>query len=92
MARTLPARYPPHGAWPALLRADSAAAYFDCSDTKEFFRRVAAGEAPRPCDMIGKGAKREPIWTVDSCRSFIRARFEHDAPRALKAEDVAELI
>lgn len=92
MARALPARFPPHGAWPALMRADSAAAFFDCADTKEFFRRVVAGEAPRPCDMIGKGQKREPIWTVESCRSFIRARFESEAPKAPQAEDVSELI
>src|SRR5690349_12636671 len=65
MTRAQPARFPPNGAWPAVMRADLAAAFFDCPDTKEFFRRVVAGEAPRPCDMIGKGQKREPIWTVE---------------------------
>lgn len=44
----LPARYPPIGAWPALMRADMAAAYLDYRDTLELARAVARGEAPPP--------------------------------------------
>ena len=40
---TLPARYPPIGTWPALMRADMAAAYLDYRDTGELARAVARG-------------------------------------------------
>lgn len=42
----LPARYPPTGAWPAVMRADMAAAYPDYRDTRELARGVSRGEAP----------------------------------------------
>ena len=38
----LPARYPPVGTWPALMRADMAAAYLDYRDTLELARGVVA--------------------------------------------------
>jgi len=41
-----PARYPPTGTWPAVMRADMAAAYLDYRDTSELARGVSRGEAP----------------------------------------------
>ena len=37
----LPARYPPVGVWPALMRADMAAAYLDYRDTGELARAAS---------------------------------------------------
>ena len=54
---TLPARYPPIGTWPALMRADMAAAYLDYRDTGELARAVARGEAPPPIGYHGIGAR-----------------------------------
>lgn len=59
----LPARYPPTGVWPAEMRADMAAAYYDFRDTAELQRAVARGEAPAPSSLRGSGRHREPIWT-----------------------------
>ena len=44
----LPARYPPRGSWPAVMRADMAAAYLDYRNTGELARAVTRGEAPPP--------------------------------------------
>lgn len=59
----LPARYPPIGTWPALMRADMAAAYLDYRDTGELARAVARGEAPPPTGYHGSGRSREPVWS-----------------------------
>ncbi len=65
MARrsSLPARYPPVGAWPALMRADMAAAYLDYRDTRELARAVGRGEAPSPIGYHGTGRTRQPVWS-----------------------------
>ena len=59
----LPARYPPSGVWPAEMRADMVAAYYDFRDTAELQRAVARGETPPPSSLRGSGRNREPIWT-----------------------------
>ena len=59
----LPARYPPIGTWPALMRADMAAAYLDYRDTDELARAVVRGEAPSPTGYRGTGRSREPVWS-----------------------------
>jgi len=59
----LPARFPPIGAWPALMRADMAAAYLDYRDTAELTRAVGRGEAPPPTGYQGTGRYRQPVWS-----------------------------
>ena len=61
----LPARHPPTGTWPALMRADLAAAYLDYRDTGELARAVGRGEAPPPTGYHGIGRAREPVWSID---------------------------
>jgi hypothetical protein len=67
----LPARYPPTGAWPAIMRADMAAAYLDYRDTNELARGVKRGEAPPPIGHHGVGRTREPIWSKATIDNFI---------------------
>lgn len=78
MARSgpLPARFPPFGAWPALMRADMAAAYLDFEDTAALFRAMARGEAPKPTEVRHRGQSREPVWSADACRQFISRKTE----------------
>lgn len=71
--RVLPARFPP-GQWPAEMCADTAAAYMDYSNTKEFFDAVARGDAPRPTSLRGAGKSREPIWAKGACDRYIALR------------------
>lgn len=92
MARgALPARFPPQGAWPGVMRADVAAAFFDCSNTRELTTAISRGEAPPPSDLRGSGRAREPVWTLEQCRAFITRRFGSGEKPSQK-EDVAELI
>ncbi|MBB3904242.1 hypothetical protein [Methylobacterium brachythecii] len=73
------------------MRADLAAAFFDCRDTTELTRRITAGDAPAPTAMRGTGSTREPIWALEACRQFITRR--HDiAERESSVESVADLI
>lgn len=72
----LPARYPPIAVWPALMRADMAAAYLDYRNTAELARAVARREAPPPTGYHGTGRHREPVWSkavIDSLTGTIRA-------------------
>jgi hypothetical protein len=92
MSRALPARYPPHGAWPAMMRADLAAAYFDLRDTKELSAAVVRGDLPPPCGSIGKGRSKEPVWTMDYCRAFIARRFDGGVSERSEAEDLADMV
>jgi hypothetical protein len=66
----LPARYPPIGVWPALMRADMAAAYLDYRNTAELARAVTRGEAPPPTGYHGTGRSREPVWSKAIIDSF----------------------
>jgi hypothetical protein len=66
----LPARYPPTGMWPALMRADMTAAYLDYRDTGELARGVGRGEAPPPTGYHGSGRAREPVWSKAAIDSF----------------------
>lgn len=85
----LPARYPPVGTWPALMRADMAAAYLDYRDTAELARAVRRGEAPPPIAYHGTGRTRQPVWSkavIDSLAVQTRAT-GHD-----RSEDLASLV
>lgn len=46
-------RYPLGGSWPALMRADMAAAYLDESDRTAFLRKVRGGIYPGPVRFQG---------------------------------------
>ena len=67
----LAARYPPTGAWPAVMRADMVAAYLDYRDTNELARGVSRGEVPPPIGHHGLGRAREPIWSKTVIDNFI---------------------
>jgi hypothetical protein len=87
----LPARYPPIGTWPALMRADMAAAYLDYRDTGELARALVRGEAPPPTGYHGVGRAREPVWSKTVIDNFATPA------RALKldrseGEDLASLV
>jgi hypothetical protein len=87
----LPARYPPVGTWPALMRADMAAAYLDYRDTRELARAVGRGEAPPPIGYQGSGRARQPVWSkavIDNLMAPNRAR---DLDRS-EGEDLASLV
>ena len=84
---SLPARYPPNGAWPKVMRADMAAAYLDYRDTGELARGVARGEAPPPIGYHGIGRAREPIWSKSAIDNF----FEPDSDSPAKP-DLASLV
>ena len=66
----LPARYPPVGTWPALMRADMAAAYLDYRDTRELARGVSRGQAPPPTGHQGIGRARQPVWSKVTIDAF----------------------
>lgn len=92
MAGALPARYPPHGAWPAVMRADVVAAFFDCKDTKALAAAVLRGDVPPPCGSFNKGRAKEPIWTIDYCRDFLVRRYGGSAGQSSGSEDLADLV
>jgi len=83
----LPARYPPTGAWPAIMRADMTAAYLDYRDTSELARGVNRGEAPTPIGHHGIGRAREPIWSKTSIDNFIQPDSD-----GLRHQDLASLV
>jgi hypothetical protein len=60
--RVLPARYPP-GPWPAQMRADMVATFFDFENAAELVAAVKRGEAPPPSAMRKRGKNAEPIWS-----------------------------
>jgi hypothetical protein len=82
-----PARYPPTGTWPAVMRADMAAAYLDYRDTSELARGVSRGEAPPAIGHHGTGRAREPIWLKATIDNFIMP--DSDGPGK---QDLASLV
>ena len=87
----LPARYPPVGAWPALMRADMTAAYLDYRDTGELERAMGRGEAPPPIAYHGIGRARQPVWSkavIDDFAAPARAR----APDRVERQDLSSLV
>ena len=87
----LPARYPPIGIWPALMRADLAAAYLDYRDTGELARAVARGEAPLPTGYHGIGRAREPVWSKAAVDDFTAPAKAMDLDRS-EGKDLASLV
>ena len=92
LSRTpLPARYPPIGTWPALMRADMAAAYLDYRNTGELARAVVRGEAPPPTGYHGVGRSREPVWSKAVIDSFTAPAKALYLDRS-EGEDLASLV
>ena len=87
----LPARYPPTGTWPALMRADMAAAYLDYRDTGELARAVGRGEAPPPTGYHGIGRAREPVWSKAVIDNFTAPGRAMDPDRS-ERQDLASLV
>jgi hypothetical protein len=86
----LPARYPPTGTWPALMRADMAAAYLDYRDTAELARAVGRGEAPPPIGYHGAGRAREPVWSKAMIDNFTARATAASSARV--DQDLASLV
>lgn len=86
----LPARYPPIGAWPALMLADMAAAYLDFANTHELARAVGRGEAPPPIGYRGIGRARQPVWSRAAIDDFAAPRRTTNLDRS-EGEDLASL-
>ena len=90
--RSLPARHPPHGAWPAEMRADMVAAYLDYETTGQLYAAVLRGEAPRPTGERLRNGRREPTWAFDALKTHVANRHEI-ASRALPGkENIGELV
>jgi hypothetical protein len=87
----LPARYPPIGTWPALMRADMAAAYLDYRNTGELARAVVRGEAPPPTGYHGIGRAREPVWSKAVIDNFTAPARALDLDRS-EGEDLSSLV
>lgn len=88
--RKLPARFPPHGAWPAEMRADTVAAFFDCHDTGELFTAILRHEVLRPTSSRGRGRSREPVWARAACELFISQKNRID--EIIESESLADDI
>lgn len=87
----LPARYPPIGTWPALMRADMVAAYLDYRDTAELARGVSRGEAPPPSGYQGIGRARQPVWSKAAIDHFtVPSRTVE--PGGSEGQDLASLV
>jgi hypothetical protein len=86
----LPARYPPTGTWPALMRADMAAAYLDYRDTAELARAVGRVEAPPPIGYHGAGRAREPVWSKATIDNFTARATAASSSRV--DQDLASLV
>jgi hypothetical protein len=74
--RSIPARAPTGSAWPAEMRAVTAAAFFDYRTTGELMLAIERGEAPRPTALRRVGRRGEPVWNLEICRKHIARRHE----------------
>ena len=84
------ARFPPNGAWPGVMRADMVAAFFDLETVAALHRALARGEVPRPTDARARGKAREPLWSLDTCRSFVARR--HELASDAETDNLAALV
>lgn len=90
-ARILPPRWPP-GGWPAVMRSDMAAAFFDCKDTKALFDAVRRGDCPQPSALRGNSSQREPVWFRADCEAFLAGSPLSSQPQSGPDEDLAALV
>lgn len=92
LARVLPVRYPPTGAWPAQMRADMAAAYLDFRNSAELTAAVVRGEAPTPSSLRGAGRKREPIWARQDLDRCVASRAIESEASKVGSENLTALL
>jgi hypothetical protein len=90
--RSLPARFPPAGAWPAEMRADLVAAFFDFKTTGELYKAILRAEAPRPTAFRRRDGRREPVWALEACRSHVANRHEIASDAAPARTSIVDLI
>jgi hypothetical protein len=85
--RSLPARHPPNGAWPAEMRADMAAAFLDYATTGQLLAAILRNEAPRPTSNRLRNGKREPVWAHEALRTYVANRHEIPSDASPATED-----
>jgi hypothetical protein len=90
--RSRAARHPPHGAWPAEMRADVAAAFLDYETTGQLYAAVLRGEAPRPTGERLRNGRREPTWALDQLKAHVANRHEIASDAFPGKENIGELI
>lgn len=90
--RSLPARHPPNGAWPAEMRADMAAAFLDYETTGQLSAAVLRGEAPRPTWTRLRNGRREPVWARDALEAHVANRHGNGSDGPAGREDIGALL
>jgi hypothetical protein len=90
--RSVPARYPPYGAWPIELPAEMAAALLGFETTGKLYKAIARNEAPRPTATRLRDGRRVPVWALDACRKFVANRHEIRSDAAMEAKSIADDI
>jgi hypothetical protein len=90
--RSVQARSPEHGAWPAEMRSSTAAAFFDFATTGELMKAVERGEAPPPTAQRRRAGKLEPVWALELCLAHIARRHEIDNDPSLASDNIGSLV
>jgi hypothetical protein len=90
--RSRAARHPPHGAWPAEMRAEVAAAFLDYDTTGQLHAAVLRGDAPRPTGERLRNGRREPTWALDNLKAHVANRHEIASDALSGKENIGELI
>ena len=72
--RSLPARHPPNGAWPAEMPEVYAAAYLGWETTGKLRAAVVRGDAPRPTSSRLRDGKRELLVNFRPAARLIRRK------------------
>src|SRR5262249_11008557 len=90
--RSLPARSPERGAWPAEMRSDTAAAFFDYDTTGQLMDAVEQGEAPRPTALRRRAGRIEPVWALEVCLAHIARRHEINNDPSQASENIGSLL
>jgi hypothetical protein len=90
--RSLPARHPPNGAWPAEMRADMAAAFLDYESTGKLMHAIMRGEAPRPTATRLRNGRHEPVWARDALDRHVANRHEIVSDVTAAREDIGALL
>ncbi len=90
--RSLPARHPPHGAWPAEMHADIAAAFLDYETTGQLYAAMLRGEVPRPTGERLRKGRREPTWALAALKAHVANRHEIASDALPGKENIGELV
>lgn len=68
----------PRGEWPIEMRIDVVAAFLDFATTRDLWNAVERGEAPRPSAVRHGRNGREPLWSLEAVKQFVKSR--HGTP------------